>query len=205
MQRDRSFLGLHAPLSSSSAPKHLDLYGTLACLEWRAPRKWLLRELEKARNTFLRVFPQHPAGKVTLPRTPSLNPEAWTVGHVAFTFDMLISDPLGLPKQGELTYLRSSTIAGHKGNPKPSSLPRARAWTLYDSMRVSGNARWQLALSGELPDATSYLAAVHEEARSLILSAEDDEGDGSLVRLSRESSSSSSRPQSRWEQCLCTK
>ena len=36
------------------------------------------------------------------------------------------------------------------------SLPRARAWTVFDSMRVSGAERWALHERGELPDAAPY-------------------------------------------------
>lgn len=174
-QRDRSFLGLHAPPPSSAASEHLDLYGTLRELEWRAPKEWLVRELDKARETLLRVMPKAPSGLATLPRAPSLNPEAWTVGHVAFTFDMLIADALGLEKPGALP------CPGKKVKGAPTSLPRTRAWTVYDSMRVSGSVRWHLAISGGLPDATGYLDIVHKEARELVMSKAGGQDGGGLV------------------------
>ena len=55
----------------------------------------------------------------------------WSVGHVAFSYEMLVALPLGLPPV----------------LPRPSAV--LDAWELYDSMRVNGAERWAMAGGGQ--------------------------------------------------------
>ena len=88
-QRDNTFLGIHAPIK---APADLaDVYGTLEGKTWTADSEWLLRELRLAQEMLLTA---------NLARKPSLNPIAWTIGHVAFTFDTLVAHPFRIPTPG---------------------------------------------------------------------------------------------------------
>lgn len=142
--RDASFLGLHA--SYDEELQDLDLYGTLREKSWSAELEWLLQVLRDARVALLAACPQ-----TELPREPGLNPVLWSIGHVAFTFESLVADPLRLQLDGELD----------------ARTARADAWTLYDSMRVSNAERWAMSEASALPDreaVTRYLESVHQMA-----------------------------------------
>ena len=54
---------------------------------------------------------------------------------------------------------------------------RACAWTVFDSMRVSGAERWEMALADEMPDAVAYLDCVHAMTRDLINHVAPGDGD----------------------------
>ena len=141
--RDAVFLGLHA---GSLAPdeESLDLYGTLREKTFQVDAAWLQQALSKAQAGLLAACPDDDAD---LPRTDGLNPVAWSVGHIAFTFDSLVADPLQLPK----------------------SVERQEAWRIYDSMRIGHGARWEMHSAGQItPDAARlYLAVVHKQAIDL--------------------------------------
>ena len=153
--RDIAFLGLHdGPMDGASDdPLHnLDPYGTLRDKTWRAPAAWLLKLLEEARAGLVAACPDAADADAMAP-TVSLNPPAWTLGHVAFTFDAVVADPLQLDKR---------TAGG---------VVRADAWRLYDSIRVSHAERWEMHANGILPDLTAggqYLADVHKQVADLI-------------------------------------
>ena len=85
--RDVAFVGLHS--SGSSAEEDLDPYGTLREKTWCADEAQLLRLLDEAHTALLAAAPSS-----YLPERPGLNPVAWTIGHVAFTFDSLVAHPL---------------------------------------------------------------------------------------------------------------
>ena len=150
--------------------------------------------------------------------------KAWTIGHVAFTFDALVAFPLRLPTPGVLATVATSKrgeggelgakafrgplpvaptaaeggdggsekevevcmtgacemkgagdgggVGGRGGKDRNKGdgdgpLLRTNAWTVFDSMRVSGAERWALDLSGEMPDATPYLQQVHRMVEKL--------------------------------------
>ena len=140
--RDAVFLGLHA--GSLPDEESLDLYGTLREKTFSVDAAWLQQALSKAQAGLLAACPDD---DVNLPRTDGLNPVAWSVGHVAFTFDSLVADPLQLPKSAE----------------------RQEAWRIYDSMRIGHGARWKMHSSGQIdPEAVRlYLTVVHKQAIDL--------------------------------------
>jgi len=149
-QRDYTFLGIHAPINAFA-----DVYGTLEDKTWTANPDWLLREVRLAHKMLLTACPEK---FENLTHKPSLNPIAWTIGHVAFTFDMLIAHPLRLPTPGVIMY--------HSHDAVP--LLRSNAWTVYDSMRVGSDERWELNDAHSLPNAITYLAQVHEMCADII-------------------------------------
>ena len=153
-QRDHTFLGIHAPINAS-ADLAADVYGTLEDKTWTANPDWLLREVRLAHEMLLTACPEK---FENLAHKPSLNPIAWTIGHVAFTFDMLIAHPLRLPTPGVIMY--------HSHDAVP--LLRSNAWTVYDSMRVGSDERWELNDAHSLPNAITYLAQVHEMCADII-------------------------------------
>ena len=138
--RDTAFLGLHSDATDES---DLDLYGTLREKTWSVDLAWIQEALARGQADFLAACPfSH------LPRTDGLNPVPWTVGHVAFTFDSIVADPLQLPKDAD----------------------RQEAWKFFDSMRIGHGTRWSMHLSGRAPDAAAarlFLAAVHSQAEEL--------------------------------------
>ena len=86
-----------------------------------------------------------------LQRKPGLNPLWWTVGHVAYTLQSVVAEPMGLPDLSPLVFGRGSD--GGDGY---------AAWELFDSMRVTWEERWSLDQSA-YPDPRSYLAATHAQ------------------------------------------
>lgn len=141
--RDSHFLGLH---SDPQEEAELDLYGTLAEKTWTVDVAWLKKALARGHADFLAACPDD---AFTMPRTDGLNPVPWTIGHVAFTFDSIVADPLQLPKGAE----------------------REEAWKFYDSMRIGHGTRWSMHSNGEAPDgaaARAFLAAVHKQAEELV-------------------------------------
>ena len=182
-QRDRFFLGYHAPVS---APTDLvDIYQTLSRKTWSAEPNWLLTELYRARDMLLTACPKE---YDLLPRKPGLNPVGWTIGHVAFTYDSLVACPLRLPTPGVITSPKldanAKAAAGERGEVSPRTPPkgddqiqptsssspllRASAWTVFDSMRVGGVERWAIAEAGDLPDALPWLHQVVEMCADLV-------------------------------------
>ena len=77
---------------------------------------------------------------------------------------MLVDDGCG----GEATVCSAHGGAKRGGGDPDRAVLRTQAWTLYDSMRVSGAERWALWEEGELPDARLYLYQVHAMADTLI-------------------------------------
>ena len=177
--RDWSFLGMHSPTGDSARMyTELDPNGTLRDKSWRAEAAWLIFQLNAACSALLTVCPS-----ADLRQSPGLNPLEWTIGHVAFTFDMLIAQPLRLPTPGVIVAPRSAQqpaaaegkpFGGGGSSPRdggsgdsgtsqpPPPLLRTQAWTVYDSMRVSGAERWAMKGAGSLPDARPYLDQVKQ-------------------------------------------
>ena len=93
-QRDAHFLGLHAPAVGTVEPELLDLYGTLREKTHEADRDWLLDQLRSAHRTLLDAAP---ADDVEVQRALGVHPVAWSIGHVAFTFESLVAEPLRRP------------------------------------------------------------------------------------------------------------
>ena len=146
-QRDAVFLGLHAPTLDADAAD-LDIYGTLKEKTWCARTEWLLAKLRSAHAAFLLASPEDDA---KIPRVPGVHPVAWSIGHVAFMYEAMVTETLRLDPQ-----------------PRPWDVGEAEprpAWTIYDSMRVSGGERWDMLTDGVLPDASTaraYLRDVHD-------------------------------------------
>lgn len=156
VQRDSSFLGLHAPPADGPAST-LDLYGTLADKTWRSSVGAMRRELRAAHAALLAASETRDDAGSRLPRTPGLSPIPWTIGHVAFTYDLLVRDPLRLPKSDEA-----------RG---------AAEW--YDSSRISCDERWEMASAGILPSASAalrYLEEAHEGCDAVLAAAASAEG-----------------------------
>ena len=130
------------------------MWGTLASKVWCGCPTWLEAQLYTARDLLLTACP---ANHTSLPRRPGLNPVAWTLGHVAFTFDALVAYPLRLPTPGAIC---ASPL-----------LLRAEAAKLYDSMRVGGAERWAITEGGEMPDARPWLDQTHETCAALLRAA----------------------------------
>jgi len=148
--------------------------------EWKADPTWLASELERA----LQSLHAAAAGAENLPRRPGLNPVPWTLGHVAFMIDFIVTHPLRLPTPGGV-YVPSSaprlpievatdddvidehespvvlaSTAPRLSPPAPSAskfLSRNQTWTIYDSSRVTNDERWDRVRDGTLPDAKEYL------------------------------------------------
>ena len=152
-QRDYTFLGINTPINASV--DLADVYGTLEDKTWTADPDWLLHEVRLAHEMLLTACPEK---FENLAHKPSLNPISWTIGHVAFTFDMLIAHPLRLPTPGVIMY--------HSHDAVP--LLRSNVWTVYDSMRVGSDERWELNDAHSLPNAITYLAEVHEMCADII-------------------------------------
>ena len=147
--RDVTFLGLHSDPTDES---DLDPYGTLREKTWSVDIAWIRQALAEGQADFLAA-----CSFSHLPFANGLNPVPWTVGHVAFTFDSIVADPLRLPKDAE----------------------RQEAWKFYDSMRIGHAARWAMHLSGQAPDAAAaqlFLAAVHRQAEELAEATMDEGG-----------------------------
>jgi len=155
VQRDARLLGLHAP-PADSPPAYLDLYGTLAEKTWRAEAGAARLELRTARNAMLAASVSDDVAR-RLPRKCGLSPATWTIGHVAHTYDLLVRDPLRLPK----------SEAAHE------------SWRWYDSSLVDCDDRWTLDRTGELPYAASaraHLDECHAACEGIIADAEAREG-----------------------------
>lgn len=155
LPRDRDLYGMHAP--AGNIAERLDLYGTLSEKTWSAESSWMLTQLSRSLTGFEAALPPK-----DLPRRPGLNPVSWTVGHVAFAYDSMIAAPLRLPTPGVLSLPSKAADAGKvEKQSSYSFILRSHAWQLYDSFRVSGNARWQMHESSKLPDAMPYMRQVH--------------------------------------------
>ena len=147
--RDVTFLGLH---SDPTDEADLDPYGTLKEKTWSVDVAWIRQALARGQADFLAA-----CSFSHLPLTNGLNPVPWTVGHVAFTFDSIVADPLQLPKDAD----------------------RQEAWKFFDSMRIGHAARWAMHLSGQAPDAAAarlFLAVVHNQAEELADATADEGG-----------------------------
>uniref|UniRef100_A0A6T9E696 Sulfatase-modifying factor enzyme-like domain-containing protein n=1 Tax=Haptolina ericina TaxID=156174 RepID=A0A6T9E696_9EUKA len=184
---------MHSPTGDSARMyTELDPNGTLRDKSWRAEAAWLIFQLNAACSALLTVCPS-----ADLRQSPGLNPLEWTIGHVAFTFDMLIAQPLRLPTPGVIVAPRSAQqpaaaegkpFGGGGSSPRdggsgdsgtsqpPPPLLRTQAWTVYDSMRVSGAERWAMKEAGSLPDARPYLDQVAQMAAELVRVQADEEG-----------------------------
>jgi iron(II)-dependent oxidoreductase len=151
LQRDARVLGLHSPAADSPL-ECLDLYGTLAEKTWRAETGAMRRELLAASSALRAATVADDVGR-HLPRRRNVSPVRWTIGHVAFTYDLLLRDPLGLAK---------SDFAKEAGR-----------W--YDSSLVDCDERWALHESGALPDAAAAQALLdecHAACEALLRAAE---------------------------------
>jgi iron(II)-dependent oxidoreductase len=151
LQRDARVLGLHAP-AADSPPESLDLYGTLAEKTWRAEVGAMRRELLAADSALRAATVADDVGR-RLARRPGLNPVQWTVGHVAYTYDLLVRDPLRLAKSGAAL----------------------KSWKWYDSSLINGDERWAMHESGALPDAAAARAMLdecHAACEALLQAAE---------------------------------
>lgn len=151
LQRDARVLGLHAP--AADAPVEcLDLYGTLAEKTWRAEVGAIRRELLAA-GSALRAATVTDEVSRNLARRAGCSPVRWTVGHVAFTYDLLVRDPLRLAK----------------------SDAALESYRWYDSSLVDWDERWALHESGALPDAAAARALLdecHAACEALLKAAE---------------------------------
>ena len=147
--RDVTFLGLH---SDPTDETDLDLYGTLREKTWSVNVAWIQQAYARGQADFLAA-----CSFSHLPLTDGLNPVPWTIGHVAFTFDSIVADPLQLPKDAD----------------------RQEAWKFFDSMRIGHATRWSMHLSGQAPDAAAarlFLATVHKQAEELADATADEDG-----------------------------
>lgn len=154
-QRDWRVLGLHAPPVGTSTAQ-LDLYGTLGEKVWCAEPSEMRRELRTAAEALRTATVEEPTG-ICFARRPGLNPVSWTVGHVAFTYELLVHEPLGLRKWEGM------------GDP----------WRWFDSSLITWDDRWLLHEAGELPNVTTsraYLDACHAACEGLITAAEEQGG-----------------------------
>ncbi len=129
--RDAAYVGLHAPpaealglrLSAAGVVtgvfEALEVYDSIRAHRWRAPAAWLRAQLWASYRRLLAAVPEAETA-----RAPGLNPTAWTLGHVAFTFDYLVAWPLRLPTPGVL-WRPPKASAGELGAPFASMIKQA--------------------------------------------------------------------------------
>eukprot|EP01065_Artemidia_motanka_P030507 TRINITY_DN36533_c0_g1_i1.p1 TRINITY_DN36533_c0_g1~~TRINITY_DN36533_c0_g1_i1.p1 ORF type:complete len:550 (+),score=176.55 TRINITY_DN36533_c0_g1_i1:54-1652(+) len=149
VSRDRYYLGVHAPRPGSPAAG-LDPYGTLRDKHYKADRRLLRQALAEQRARTELLVGDLTDRQLLPPFSPHHNPLAWSVGHVAFSYELFV-------------------LSIYHGFLPDAAVPEAFAGgrdLLFDSIRVPHADRWALAPSRR--DALAYLAAVHRACAELV-------------------------------------